>query len=185
MKRIACLAVSIIVVTAALAAEKGPELDAVDREITQKLAHDKWDDASKAFVRALWEDFQEAHLGKPEGTSTRGIFGKMPDVEKYDDYLGAFGRGANATRPFVEITRDEDGRFFVKLERQTLPAVRRNKIIVFTTGDVIYSSMPTFGDKPYCTLEMFMIIRTDGKFFFAGPSTTPDQWAPLSKLSKG
>lgn len=72
----------------------------------------------------------------------------------------------------------------MQLEGHTIPAVQRNKTVVFTTGDVVYSSMPTLADKPYCTLEMYMVIQTGGKFFFGSPSTQADKWMPLSKVKK-
>lgn len=153
----------------------------LDAEISKSLATDKWNYASKTFVRILWEDYRKTHLNPSKETSSRSVFGKMPDVERYNDYLGAFGRGADATRAFLEITEDGNGRFHVKLEGHTIPAVQRNKTVVFTTGDVVYSSMPRLSDKPYCTLEMYMVIRTGGKFFFGSPSTPPDKWLPLSK----
>ena len=179
------LAIPLIgLVTTALAADRQDPLAELDGKITKSLASDKWNDASKAFVRALWEDYRKAHLVPAKGKSTRSIFGKMPDVEQYEDYLGTFGRGADSDRPYFEITKDESGGFNVKLEGHTIPAVQRNKTVVFTTGDVVYSSMPTLSEKPYCTLEMYMVIRTEGKFFFGSPSTPPDKWMPLSKLKK-
>jgi hypothetical protein len=184
MKRISCLTVAMVLATVALAAEHQNPFVELDAKITESLTSDKWNYASKTFVRVLWEDYRKAHLNPVKETSFRGVFGKMPDVEKFQDYLGAFGRGADATRPFLEITEDKDGRFHVELEGHTIPAVQRSKTVVFTTGDVVYSSMPTLADKPYCTLEIYMVIRTEGKFFFGSPSMPPDKWMPLSKLRK-
>jgi hypothetical protein len=184
MKRMICLAIAITIGlgTNALAADKQGPLAELDGKITKSLASDKWDDASKAFVRALWKDYQKAHLVPAKDKSTRSIFGKMPDVKHYEDYLGAFGRGADSDGPFLEIKKDESGGCIVKLEGHSIPAVQRNKTVVFTTGDVVYSSMPTLSDKPYCTLEMYMVIRTGNKFFFGSPSAPPDKWIPLTQL---
>ena len=182
MKRMVCLAITIGLVMTALAADKQDPLAELDGKITKSLTSDKWNYASKTFVRVLWEDYRKAHLNAPMETSTGSISGKMPDVKQYEDYIGAFGRGADADHPFLEIARDEAGRFGVKLEGHTIPAVQRNKTVVFTTGDVVYSSMPTLSEKPYCTLEIYMVIRTGGKFFFGSPTMPPDKWMPLSKL---
>jgi hypothetical protein len=163
--------------------EEKEGLDRLESEITQSLAGDRWHPASKAFVRALWEDYRKAHLNPKSGHSTRSLHGEMPDVESYDEYVGAFARRASARRPFVEVTRSE-GRFFVKLEGHTIPAVPRNKCIFFTTGDVVYSRLPAFGEKPYCTLEMFLIMRSEDTFLFGSPGRPPAKWLELHRVSE-
>ena len=111
-----CLAATIGLVTIALAAEKQAPLAELDGKIAEGLARDKWNDASKAFVRALWDDYRKAYLVPTKDMSTHSISGKLPDVEQYENYLGFFESGADSGRPFLEITKDESGRFNVKLE---------------------------------------------------------------------
>jgi len=168
--------------TTALAAEKQDPLAELDAKITKSLAGDKWNHASKVFVREMWKDYRKAYTLSATEESVRSIAGELPDVEQYEDYLGAFGREADSNHPFLEITEDKAGRFHVKLEGHTIPAVLKNKTVVFTTGDVVYSRKPRLAEKPYCTLELFMVIQTEGKFFIASPSASPDQWTPLSKI---
>lgn len=182
MNRISQTVIALCLALPVFAAADENPLSKLDSEIAASLASEKWDYASKAFVRVLWDDYRKAHLSPTGDRSARSVFGKMPEVEKYEEYIGIFGRGADASRPFLEIVQDSTGRFHVKLEGHTFPSVMRNKSIVFTTGDVVYSHMPQLASKPYCTLELFMVIRTGGSFFFAGPSTPPEKWTPLSKL---
>lgn len=68
MKRIVYLTVTMILVTASLAAEKQDPLTELEAKITRSLAEDKWDYASKTFVRVLWEDYRKAHLA-PDPTN--------------------------------------------------------------------------------------------------------------------
>lgn len=162
--------------------DKKDPLTELESEITQSLSSERWDPAGKAFVRARWEDYRRAHLNPKSGDSTHSMFGKMPDVESYEDYVGAFARRAAARRPFVEVTRSE-GKFFVKLEGHTIPAVPHNKSIFFTTGDIVHSRLPAFGEKPYCTLEMFLIMRSDGTLYFGSPAMPPEKWMELHKMN--
>lgn len=164
----------------AATADKADPLAELDAKIRKNLAGDKWNEASKIFVAALWQDYRAAHTKPPE-QATRVVFGKKPDVQGYDDYLGAYGREPAPAQPFLEVVKDEAGGFQVKLEGHTIPAVLIGNTVVFTTGDIVHSGLPSFSEKPYCTLEMFLIIRTEGKFFFGSPSSPPDKWMPLTK----
>lgn len=175
---------TLVCTTAVQGADAGNPLSKLDEKIHRNLANEKWSPASKTFVGVLWEDFRNAYQHPAEETGTRSIFGKMPEIADYEDYLGAFGRGQDSKKPFIAIVKDEGGKFQIKLEGHTVPAVQKNKTVVFTTGDVIHSAIPTFSEKPYCTLEMYFIVRTEGQFYFGSPSTLPDQWIPLSKLKQ-
>jgi hypothetical protein len=184
MKRAVLMVGVLSMAAVGFGAEDDSPLVRLDSRITAELVSDRLHDASKAFVRVMWEDYRKAHLTPMEDGPARAVFGKMPDVQTYDEYLGTFGRGDDPSRAFLEILKDAAGRYYVKRGELTIPAVPRNKSIIFTMGDVVPSRIPQFGNKPYCTLEMFMIVRTGEEFFLGDPSTPPDKWMPLSKLAE-
>lgn len=177
--RVLIIIVGVLMAGVASAAEDRDALSELDGKITKGLSLDKWDEASKVFVDALWSDYKIAHRSVNHDGPVRGIFGKMPDVRNPDEYQGVYTGGKDGNRPFLSISKTDDGRFFVDLEGHRIPAVYRNGSIIFTTGDIVYSELPTFGAKAYCTLEMYMVLRTDGKFYFASPGTRPEEWMEL------
>jgi hypothetical protein len=181
MNPIARTSVILCLATSAFAVETDPGLSELDAKISASLARDIWDEAAKTFVRAIWKDYRDAHQSAVEDKSTHSIAGKLPEVQKYDDYLGTFSMDSDASRKSLEIMSDKAGRFYVKLEGHTIPAVLRNKTVVFTTGDVVDSCVPQLAEKRYCNLEFFVVIRTEGKLFLANPNAPPEKWTVLSK----
>jgi hypothetical protein len=179
--RTCIIMVAVLMAGVVSAADDRSALSELDAKIAKGMSSDTWNEASKAFVGALWRDYRNAHLTVGQDKTTRDVFGKMPDVQNPDDYQGCYTRGKNANRPFLSVSRAEGGRLFVDLEGHHIPAVYRNKSIIFTTGDLVYSQIPMFGAKPYCTLEMFMVLRTEGKFYCASPGTRPEKWVELSR----
>jgi hypothetical protein len=181
MKVLMMAAAVLIASASAAAAEEKNAFSELDAKITKNLSSKNWNEASKAFVRAMWTDYKNAHINAATDGVTRSIQGKMPDVQSADDYVGDYSRGRDGHRTFMSISKSEDGRFFVEADRHRIPAVVRNRCVIFTTGDVVYSSIPAFGDKPYCSLEMLMVVGTGGKLYFASPGTPPDKWREVSK----
>lgn len=190
MKRLTFIAVILCSTVSVFAKDKvvsdKDPLTELDTKVTRQLGEEKWDNASKMFLLNLWEDYRKAFGNPTPPNRSRSIAGKSPRVKSYDEYLGAYKRDRKSPAPFFEITKDDAGRFYVKLEKHVIPAVLRNQMVVFTTGDVVYSSTPQLGKKPYCTLEIFMIVRSkDGNFYFCSPRTTRDNWGPpLVKVEK-
>jgi hypothetical protein len=184
MRRVICCIAAFTFAVHAFAAEKESALSQLDKKVIQSLATDKWDDASRTFVLSLWEDYKEAHLNPGENIASRSsLFGKMPTGRDYGQYTGTFvDSGGAASRRRLHVMKDEKGRFSVTLEGHTIPAVTWNGCIVFTTGDVIHPCLPGLSEKPYCTLEMFMVISTDDGFYFGSPGMPPDKWLNVSKL---
>ena len=182
-----CVAM-MLVVGGALGVARAEEAESVfselDRKITAQLDGEAWHYASKTFVRVFWEDYKKAHLDPGRDTSIQSVFGTKPEAESYDEYLGSFDHGSDAEQAFLEVTKSRAGRFFVKLEGHSIPAVARNKCIVFTTGDVVYSPMPPLGGKPYCAIEVYMLLLARGKFYLATPLSSPDQWIEVSRIKK-
>jgi hypothetical protein len=153
----------------------------LDAKIAKSVASDSWNGASREFVRIVWEDYRKAHINPPKS----GWIGlsRRSDAESLDMYIGAFRSKPEVEVPVaLEISKSESGRFFVEIEGYEIPAVIVNHCIAFTTGDVVYSAMPQLASKPYCTLEMFVVILTEGKFYLASPLSPPDTWRLLSKL---
>lgn len=165
-------------------AETQAALAELDAKIRKGLAKDKWNETSRTNARKLWEEYCAAYIDPLKQPVTRSTFGKIADVKEYDDYLGTYGREPRPDLPFIKVTKDEAGRFHVELEGHTIPAVLSNKTVVFTTGDIVYAPQPSLSDKPSCTLEMMMLIRTDGQFFLGSPSAPPERWLLLSKITK-
>jgi hypothetical protein len=167
----------------AYAAEQADVCAELDAKIAKSLESDKWHPASKVFVKALWEDYKAAYrTPEAKARGSGSIFSKNPDVTGYDDYVGSFRPQAGARGPSLTVSKDGQGRFTVGLEGHTIPAVVRNRIVLLTTGDVVYSPIPTLASAPYCTLEMYMLIRTDGRYYFGSPAHPPERWMALEKL---
>ena len=100
------------------------------------------------------------------------------DVTNYNDYLGVYAMSrAGATQPakrqkLIEVAQDNKGRFLVKLEGHTIPAVRADNRLWITTGDITYAPyLPDFVEKPHASLEMFTIVRVKGRYYFAGTNS--------------
>ncbi len=166
--------------------EQGPFTE-LEIRITGNLKSVEWNSSSKAFARALWEDYKRAHLD-PTGQATTSnlTFGggvELPDRKiKPDDYIGSYGRGQDAPRCFVKILKSDNGCFFVEVEGHRIPAVARSKSIIFTTGSLETCSFPDLGARPYCTLDLHLIFRSEGQFYHTSPGRPKGKWEALSKI---
>lgn len=132
------------------------------------------------------EGFSDAHeQGIPEKNSRSSIGKRIPQITSYRDYVGKFRRPTDKPdRVFVEVLQSEDGRFSVVLEGQDFPAVARNGVLLFTTGDVVYSPLPQLGEKPYATLEMFQLVRFDDGFQFLSLGQTPSEQSGIIQIGR-
>jgi hypothetical protein len=154
----------------------------LNKKIIRQLKRDRWDYASRTFVRLLWDDYKRAHENTQPELSATSIHGKLPDIQEYAQYVGLFKRDQKkTTKAFCKIKKSEKGRFFVELTRNSYPAVAINKSIIFTTGKIMQSSLPRLTAKPYCTLRIFTIARIDGKYFFFSLESPPSKWLELFK----
>jgi hypothetical protein len=172
--------------TAAKAQEAQPKvLDELDAKINRQLAQEKWSDASRQLVKTLWQEYRDAFTKNEPNLDYHGRGDAVPDVKACDEYVGEY---LAAERPsggtFLEVATDEKGRLLVKLEGHTIPAVAWNKGVLFTTGDVVYSSTPNLGSSPHATLEYLTIVRIKGEFSFCAPGFGPDQARKLVKKEK-
>ena len=181
MKNIAVLIVISLVCTSIVSAEESDPVTKLESKILKNLEDEQWNSFSKDFVFNMWNEYRQAHLYTRKSQVTRSISGKRPDISDYNEYLGTFTRDPNSTRIFIEITKNSQGHFFVNLEENKIPAALTNDCVIFTTGDIVYSKKPQFGEKPYCTLEMIMVIRTNGKFYIASQESSSDQWMEITK----
>jgi len=108
------------------------------------------------------------HQSHPAAAAEHGrpaVRGHSMWITSYEEYVGNYRVGGKP----IEIVQDEARRFFVKLEGHTIPGVAVNNTIVFTTGDVVEARLPSLNLKEYASLEYFMIVREDGKFYFGSP----------------
>lgn len=155
----------------------------LEEKISRQLKREKWSNASKAFIRALWNDYKAAHV-EGQNREVRSIYGKLPDVYEYHEYVGKYVRKVGpGDKVFLEVAKTSEGRFIVKVENHDIPAVAVNRSIAFTTGDVVYSCLPQLGKKPYAALEMFMVVRLDGKYIFLSPGERPSEKNEFIKLN--
>jgi hypothetical protein len=159
-----------------------PLLELQDR-IAAQLADEKWNEAGKAFVRALVQDYSSAHLSSDANGVAACSLSRSPDVASLDEYVGSYSLAWGSQNRSLRVTKSEVGRFFVDLDGRHIPAVARNRTIVFTTGDVVCSDVATVGAKPYCTLEMFTVLRTGGRFYLAALATHPETWIEMKAQS--
>ncbi len=154
----------------------------LNKKIIRQLKSEKWNYASRTFIRVLWDDYKRAHENTQPELSATSIHGKLPDIQDYAQYVGLFKRDQKkTTKAFLKIKKSEKGRFFVELTRNSYPAVAINKSIMFTAGKIMQSSLPRFAVKPYCTLRIFTIARIDGKYFFFSLESPPSKWLELFK----
>jgi hypothetical protein len=179
-----CLLLAGMMPQAFAAEPKTDPVSVLDAKITKKLAQDQWDEAGRAFVRALWKDYKQAHRN-PQAASgeRRSLQGDMPDVKSYDEYVGSFSPAKRPGLKYMEVVKDEAGRYFVKLGPHTIPAAPRGGTMVFTTGDVGYSNLPRLAEKYYCTLEIYMLVRVEGKYYFTDLATRPSASRELVKAT--
>jgi hypothetical protein len=155
----------------------------LDDKVSLQMRNKQWDYASKAFVRILWDDYKQAHENTKPELSAIKIHGKTPDIQDYNQYLGAYTRDKEKTdKVFLEIKKSDKDTFFVELAGYGYPAVATGNSIVFSNGTVEASpTLPRFAAHPYCTLKIFTITRIDGKYFFLSADDPPDKWLEIFK----
>ena len=173
MMRIAPLAVLAFLSTTVLGSEPNNPFAELDTKIAGQLTGDAWNDASKSYVRVLWEDYKKAHLRPPGGTLATSTGGKPQDVADANDYVGDYSKTLDGQARLMRIRKSEAGHLFVELEGHRFPAVLANEGLLFTTGDIVRSRIPTFTGKPYGELEMMTLSRKAGQFYFGPPGGSP------------
>ena len=159
----------------------------VDDKINRELNDDKWHYFSRAFARLMWDDYKLAHENtKPALAKTR-IQGKLPDIQNYDQYVGAYTRDKKKapSKAYIEVKKSGKGTFFVDLAGTSYPAIATYNSIMFTTGVVGYSpALPQLTARPYCILKMYSIALIDGKYFLFSPDAPPSEWLEISRITK-
>jgi len=91
------------------AAESEP-VSALGNKILKNLENEQWDSSSKTFLLAIWNEYKQAHLYTTKNSVISGISGKMPDIKDYSEYLGTYTNDRYQGHPFVEISKDANGR---------------------------------------------------------------------------
>jgi hypothetical protein len=178
------LAVAVLGSPAKLMGAEGPEADALkelDARIAERLERDQFSQASRQLIKTFWQEYREAFLKnerKMDGSWPRDA---EPDIKSYDEYLGFYASEAPQRRGLsLEVATDARGRFLVKLEGHELPSVPCNRGILFTSGDFVYSDLPTLGQKPHATLELMLLVRIGGKYALTKPGRSSAAF-PLTK----
>jgi hypothetical protein len=157
----------------------------LDATIAKSLERDKFSQASRDFLKVLWQEYKEAFQKNERRMDWHGGGEKAgaPDIKTYAEYVGRYARAdREPAAPFIEVTTDAGGRFRVKLEGHTIPAVAWNRGILFTTGNIVYSDLPDLGSKPHATMEMVVITLYEGQFVLASPQTPA--WRGGRRLKK-
>jgi hypothetical protein len=141
-------------------------IESIDSKLKTHWESNKWSDVSVGMMKAVWDGFKTANEN-PVVFQEAGRIASLgtPNPEGQETYIGQFGPKNTPQRGLLEVMR-ADGKFWVKLQGQTIPAVMWNKSILFMSGDVVTSSMPAFGGKPHGALEMLAISSINGKFYF-------------------
>ena len=84
----------------------------------------------------------------------------------------------------MKIVVSSKNRVFVVKNGRRISAVVNNKIIFFTTGELIKKNTQ-FGDKPYAELELQMIYQTKTNKLVTGPTNSLfDDLLSLTKRKK-
>ena len=157
--------------------DDGTGFDKWDAKITHAFQQkDRFSKASETYVKAIWEDYKRAHKLNRQEMSARIIYGVMPDIKSYDQYVGKYRRRDDPKgRVFIEVVKTVGGRYAVKAGEHRILAVAANKCIIFTTGDVVYSPFPQLGSAPYATLETVILVRSRGKTYMVGVGEKPTE----------
>ncbi len=153
----------------------------LDAKISRQLAENTWNEASKTFIRALWQDYMSAHFNIIVNPLTKGTLGALPDVADPNDYLGDYRKTENEQTPFLRIGKSDAGSFFAEFRGYRVPAVVRNRSLLFTTGNIVYAGIPAMTGKPYGKLRLYVVLRTGGKFYLASPGAPVETWTELSR----
>ena len=168
---------------AAAAGERaGPDpFKELDAKLAGSLERDKFSQASRDFVQALWGEYKTAWRKNEQKMDWRGAGGKAaPRIRSYQEYVGKYSRGA---RPILEVATDPAGRFLAKLEGHTIPAIATNRSILFTSGDVVYApTLPRLGPKPHAVLEFFTLTRQQDRYVFTSPGAPLSRAVPVETL---
>jgi hypothetical protein len=163
------------------AEQKQEAFSELDTKIASQLAKGQWNTASITFVHVLWQDYINAHLNTDGDTVVNSIKGKLPDVTNPDVYIGNYRAIFNGQEKFLKISKSDAGRFFVELEGHRIPAVLKNGCVIFTTGDIVNSEIPSLADKPYCKLEMYIVLSTGGRFYLTLLDAPANEWLEIVK----
>ncbi len=135
----------------------------LDKVFTKRVNDKHWGESSKELAKVMWRDFKAAHIESKQVTTPRNITDFEVDVNSYDEYIGRYTEaGSEKHKEYLEITKDEHGRFFVSGDDKKWPAVTANKLILFSNGTLTYLPIPRFGDKYYGVLEIYAVGRSKG-----------------------
>lgn len=156
----------------------------LELKISRRLQNGNWSDVDKAYVRGLWQEFQDAWYAKARSMNHSRRADLQPDVRGCHIYIGQYncvrGQQKDKNDKLLEVRLDSDGRFIVTLEGHEMPAIARNGSLLFTTGDVVHSRIPTVGAKPHATLEYLLIARVGGQYYLTQPGLTMDRATKLT-----
>ena len=149
-----------------------PVLNEMNVKIAKGLKSKKWSNESKNLIAKVWSEYKAAFIRNKPKMDYSGPRSLRPDIKKCDEYLGRYSRKKGDARVWMEVFKDAEGRFIVKLDRHEIPSVAYNRGILVTTGDVVYSPLPRLGPKPHVTLEMFVLSRIKGQYYVTGTRST-------------
>jgi len=168
----------------AVADEPGTsEIEKLAIKINGSVDRGKWSLPSREFVKSLWAEYKQAHLKNEQKLNYHGTGKVMPKIRAYKEYVGRYEMQGERRGAFLEVFADKQGRYFVKLEGHVIPAVAWNKMILFTTSDVVYSKVPDLGAKPHATLEFFVVAQVPEGFVFSAPGEALDAGRKLVKAA--
>ncbi len=153
----------------------------LETRINSQLAQEHWDTASVTFVHSLWQDYINAFLNAETDDAVKSIKGKLPDVTNSGNYTGNYITILNGKERSLEISRSDAGRFFVELDGHQIPAILKNGCVIFTTGNVVNSEIPTLANKPYCRLELYIVLCTRGRFYLTLLDAPSEEWLEITK----
>jgi hypothetical protein len=155
-------------------------IDSLDTKLNKQWDSGKWSDASVGMMKAIWNGIK-AKNEKGQAAKEAAQVGSLgiPNPDDLGVYVGQFGLKNAPQRELLEVTQ-ADGKFSVKLQGHTIPAIIWNKSILFTTGDVVQSPTPALGGKPHGALELMAISSINGKYYFVSFASL----GPVVELAK-
>ena len=160
---------------------EGISIEALDKKIIKYLTIRQPSAIEKSLIQLQWNNYKELHNNyKSNINIKKGFFDdETPTIKKYSEYVGHYIGNTGNRKINLEVVFDKS--FFVRLENKLIPAINYQGVILFTTGDVLDSSLLVLQEKNILTLELYVIMKVEEKYFFFLVDAKKEKWLNIGK----
>ena len=139
----------------------------MNAKMTKAWASGNWTPESVALMKRVWAGFQNAtSTSQKHGVVSSFPMLGTPNPGSVDDYIGSYTvKGPRGRVWPIVVSREKDG-LLVTVRGEPLPGVIWNDSLLFSTGDVIISPVPSFGGDKNGAIEMYILTCINKKFYF-------------------